>query len=184
MPKINGKPVDPKVYAKRVTGAKKVLAKTDPSVKTKIAEMYSSTSSKVLADKMLKSAKKKPLPSKSISSGKKTQDAVRRRQIPGTPVPMPKRNLPLIGGRKATPVPMPKRSATGATPKIAPGPKRKSPGTATPKPRVQKPKLDDFLLKGKRPPMKIKPGLKRPSVADVILKGYNDKKTINKYKKK
>jgi hypothetical protein len=49
----------------------------------------------------------------------------------------------------------------------------------TVKPKVQESKkktLDDFLLKGKRPPMKIKPGLKRPSDADVILKGYNDKK--------
>lgn len=46
-----------------------------------------------------------------------------------------------------------------------------------------KPTLDDFLTKGKKPPMKIKPGLKRPSDADVILKGYNDPKTLKKYKK-
>jgi hypothetical protein len=54
---------------------------------------------------------------------------------------------------------------------------------STAKPKAKKPTLDDFLLKGKKPPMKIKPGLTRPSDADVILKGYNDKKTINKYKK-
>lgn len=64
--------------------------------------------------------------------------------------------------KKSTPVPLPKK-------------------TAKPKPR--KPTLDDFLSKGKKPPMKIKPGLTRPSDADVILKGYNDKKTINKSKR-
>jgi hypothetical protein len=55
---------------------------------------------------------------------------------------------------------------------------RKPKTTAKPAPAgpKKKPKLDDFLLKGKKPPMKIKPGLKRPSDADVILKGYNDKK--------
>ena len=43
-----------------------------------------------------------------------------------------------------------------------------------------KPKgLNDFLDKGKTPPSKNK---KLPSDADVILKGYNDKKTIAKFK--
>ena len=63
------------------------------------------------------------------------------------------------------------------------GPKKKSPNVViTPKPK-KKPTLDDFLLKGKRPP--LAPGQKKlPNDYDVILKGYNDKKTINKYKKK
>ena len=50
---------------------------------------------------------------------------------------------------------------------------------ATPK---AKPKtLNDFLKEGKRPPIKSK---KIPSDADVIIKGYNDKKTLSKNKKK
>jgi hypothetical protein len=81
---------------------------------------------------------------------------------------------PISPMKKATPVPMPKRTAGGTAKKIAPGPKVKTPNMAKPKPK--KPTLDDFLTKGKKPPMKIKPGLKRPSDADVILKGYNDKK--------
>ncbi len=49
--------------------------------------------------------------------------------------------------KKATPTPKPKPSATKKA-------------TATPKPK--KSTLDDFLTKGKRPPVKLKPGLKRP----------------------
>ena len=78
-----------------------------------------------------------------------------------------------------------KPGATKVTPnrKGLPGPKKKSPNVViTPKPK-KKPTLDDFLLKGKRPP--LAPGQKKlPNDYDVILKGYNDKKTINKYKKK
>jgi len=45
-----------------------------------------------------------------------------------------------------------------------------------------KPKgLNDFLKEGKTPPNKNK---KIPSDADVIIKGYNDKKTLSKNKKK
>ena len=40
MPKINGKNIDPKVYAKRVTQAKKTVAAIDPAVKAKIKDMY------------------------------------------------------------------------------------------------------------------------------------------------
>ena len=40
MPKINGKNIDPKVYAKRVTQAKKTVAAMDPAVKAKIKDMY------------------------------------------------------------------------------------------------------------------------------------------------
>jgi hypothetical protein len=50
---------------------------------------------------------------------------------------------------------------------------------ATPK---AKPKtLNDYLKEGKTPPSKNK---KIPSDADVIIKGYNDKKTLSKNKKK
>lgn len=88
---------------------------------------------------------------------------------------------PMGPRKKATPVPLPKRSIGGTAKKIAPGPKLKNPNMKTPKPK-KKPTLDDFLLKGKRPP--LAPGQKKlPSDADVILKGYNDKKTINRYKK-
>lgn len=54
------------------------------------------------------------------------------------------------------------------------------------KPTQQKPKvkvkpkgLNDYLDKGQTPPSRNK---KLPSDADVILKGYNDKKTIAKFK--
>jgi hypothetical protein len=84
------------------------------------------------------------------------------------------------------PAPMPKVTPGGRTAKKMPmmGPKKKSPSTAKPKAQAPKKKtLDDFLLKGKRPPMA--PGQKKlPSDADVILKGYNDPATIKKYSKK
>ena len=45
---------------------------------------------------------------------------------------------------------------------------------------TSKPKgLNDYLDKGMTPPSRNK---KLPSDADVILKGYNDKKTIAKFK--
>jgi hypothetical protein len=63
-------------------------------------------------------------------------------------------------------------------PNVNPVVKRTTP-TATPK---AKPKtLNDFLKEGKRPPSKNK---KIPSDADVIIKGYNDKKTLSKNKKR
>ena len=100
-----------------------------------------------------------------------------------------RQNMPKIGDSRSTPVPMPKKEMpyTGPrrerNPNLKPsGPKKKTPSTATSKPRAKKPTLNDFLSKGKRPP--IKPGFKLPSDADVTLKGYNDKKTLNKYKKK
>ena len=56
---------------------------------------------------------------------------------------------------------------------------KKATSMATPK---AKPKgLNDFLKEGKTPPSKNK---KIPSDADVIIKGYNDKKTLSKNKKK
>jgi hypothetical protein len=116
-PSVKNK-IDPKAYAKRLTEAKKTLAKTDPAVKRKIAEMYPKVTKKQIVKKAL-------------------------------------------------------------------SPKAKPSNTA--KPKVQTPKrktLDDFLLKGKRPPMKMPPGVKRPSDADVIIKGYNDPATIKKYTKK
>jgi hypothetical protein len=46
--------------------------------------------------------------------------------------------------------------------KATPSPKPKATKKATPTPKAKKKTLDDFLLKGKRPPIKLKPGLKRP----------------------
>jgi hypothetical protein len=90
----------------------------------------------------------------------------------GKPAPMPKRvpNLSLPPDQRTKAKPMPS------------GPKVKTPTPAKPKPKAKKPTLNDYLKQGKRPP--IAPGQKKlPSDADVIIKGYNDKKTINKYKK-
>ena len=65
--------------------------------------------------------------------------------------------------KKATPTPKPRTSSK------APGPLPKNPT------------LNDYLLRGIRPPTK---GKTPPPDYDVIIKGFNDKKTINKYKKK
>jgi hypothetical protein len=66
--------------------------------------------------------------------------------------------------KKATPSPKPTTKA-----KLGPLPKN--------------PTLNDYLIRGLKVPMA--PGQKKlPSDADVILKGYNDKKTISKAKKK
>jgi hypothetical protein len=48
-------------------------------------------------------------------------------------------------------------------------------------PKAKQKTLNDFLKEGKRPPSKNK---KIPSDADVIIKGYNDKKTLSKNKKR
>ena len=137
MPKINGKPVDPKAYALRITNAKKIIAKADPAVKRKIAEMYPKFSKEGITKKTLDRQMKKK----------------------ATPVPMPK----ITSGRR-TAKPMP-----------AAGAKKKPSITATPKAQTPKKKtLDDFLLKGKRPPRA--PGQKKlPSDSDVILKKYKGK---------
>lgn len=60
---------------------------------------------------------------------------------------------------------MPRKPAVKVKAKPAPMPKPKG--------------LNDYLDKGMTPPSKNK---KLPSDADVILKGYNDKKTIAKFK--
>ena len=128
---------------------------------------------------------------KSKPSGTKKQGAkkampTRRGSIKDKPVQiLPKRPGTQFSPR--VPIPSGPMRPGGATSKNKPrpaGPKKKSPGVMiTPKPKAKKPTLDDFLLKGKRPP--IAPGQKKlPNDYDVILKGYNDKKTINKYKKK
>jgi hypothetical protein len=72
--------------------------------------------------------------------------------------------------KKTTPSPKPT-----ATKKATPSPK----GTLGPLPK--KPTLNDYLIRNLRPPMK---GKTPPPDYDVIIKGFNDKKTINKYKKK
>ncbi len=122
MPKINGKNIDPKVYAKRVTQAKKAVAAMDPEVKQRIKDMYPKVTKEAIVKKAL--SPKKLTPSSTAK--------------------------PIV--KKATPTPK-------AKPKT----------------------LNDFLKEGKRPPIKSK---KMPSDADVIIKGYNDKKTLSKNKKK
>ena len=147
----------------------------------------------------------KPKAPKPMGSAKKMAPKPRSVKLRGTPVPLaeykPNRAL---GAPK--PVPMPKRVPNLSLPpdqrasakKIPPGlrKKGKSPSTATPKakkpspsnktnygPLPKNPTLNDYLMRGIRPPSKNKPGT-RPSDADVIIKGYNDPATIKKYKKK
>lgn len=235
MPKINGKPVDPKAYSKRVTEAKKTLARTSPEVKRKIAEMYPKVNGKDIVNKALspKPIKKGPKPmgpnkkkampapgsdndpvtkalkfflgDKSKPSGKKNGPKPRGVKLPGKPVPLAEYKPNRAPGAPK-PAPMPKRVPNLSLPvdqrasakKISPGlrKKGKSPSTATPKarkpspsnktnygPLPKNPTLNDYLMRGIRPPSRNKPG-SRPSDADVIIKGYNDPATIKKYKKK
>jgi hypothetical protein len=72
--------------------------------------------------------------------------------------------------KKATPTPKPK-STKKATP--SPSPKK----TLGPLPK--NPTLNDYLMRGLRPPIK---GKTPPPPYDAIIKGFNDKKTIKKYK--
>jgi hypothetical protein len=74
--------------------------------------------------------------------------------------------------KKVTPTPKPT-----ATKKATPSPK------STLGPLPKNPTLNDYLARGLKPPKA--PGQKKlPPDYDVIIKGFNDKKTINKYKKK
>ena len=98
----------------------------------------------------------------------------------GTPVPMPKKPArPMIAIRRsATPIEK-KLTVIKVKPvkKAAPAPK------STLGPLPKNPTLNDYLKRGMRPPRA--PGQKKPpSDADVIIKGYNDPKTIKKYKNK
>jgi hypothetical protein len=64
MPKINGKPVDPKAYAARMTQAKKKIASIDPATKMKLKEFYPKINNKDIVKKALspKPIKKGPNP--------------------------------------------------------------------------------------------------------------------------
>ena len=113
----------------------------------------------------------KPKTPKPMGSDKKKPGAAKvtpnRRGLPERKVEL----LPKRGNQPSPKMPIPS------------GPRKPK---ATPKPSTTGPKkrktLDDFLLKGKRPPMA--PGQKKlPNDYDVIIKGFNDKNTINKYKK-
>jgi hypothetical protein len=53
MPKINGKPVDPKAYAARMTQAKKKVASMDPAAKAKLKEFYPNVSTEGLINSIL-----------------------------------------------------------------------------------------------------------------------------------
>ena len=200
MPKINGKPVDPKAYSKRVTEAKKTLARTSPEVKRKIAEMYPKVNGKDIVNKAL-SPKLMKKNAKPIEDRKKnTPPKMPRQKLPGTPVPLTPRTsgkpgyktMPKVGPNLTRP----RGQRTGPKQAGPAGPKVKSPSVKPVRPKTpspsaktkygplpKNPTLNDYLMRGIRPPSKNKPGT-RPSDADVIIKGYNDPATIKKYKKK
>ena len=106
--------------------------------------------------------------------GVKNAMPTRRGSIKDKPVQI----LPKDPGKQSPRVPIPSGPLERKISKrpITTRPKKKTPGVVIkPKPKAKKPKLDDFLLKGKRPP--IAPGQKKlPSDSDVILKNYNKKK--------
>ena len=74
MPKINGKNIDPKVYAKRVTEAKKKVASMDPEVKQRIKDMYPKVTKEAIVKKALAPKKSTPSPAakKNYVTDKKT----------------------------------------------------------------------------------------------------------------
>ena len=53
MPKINGKNVDPKAYAARMTQAKKKVASIDPATKAKLKEFYPDVSKEDIAKSII-----------------------------------------------------------------------------------------------------------------------------------
>jgi len=53
MPKINGKSVDPKAYAARMTQAKKKIASIEPATKAKLKEFYPDIANKDIVDNIL-----------------------------------------------------------------------------------------------------------------------------------
>jgi hypothetical protein len=146
MPKINGKNIDPKVYAKRVTQAKKAIAAMDPAVKQRLKEMYPSVNVKKIIGEGLT---------------RKATNAVKAK----------KNSILQPNAKKASPKPTAKPVVKKATPTK----------NSILQPNAKPKGLNDFLKEGKRPPSKNK---KIPSDADVIIKGYNDKKTLSKNKKK
>jgi hypothetical protein len=137
---------------------------------------------------------------KSTATGKKKPGATKvKPNRRGLPKDKPVQILPKYGNTPSlrTPIPSGPRNPNRTRVKQTPvGPKVKSPSTATPKakkpspsgktnygPLPKNPTLNDYLMRGIRPPSRNKPG-SRPSDADVIIKGYNDPATIKKYKKK
>jgi hypothetical protein len=53
MPKINGKPVDPKAYAARKAQAQKRIAAASPETKAKLKEFYPNISNEGLVNSIL-----------------------------------------------------------------------------------------------------------------------------------
>ena len=60
MAKINGKNIDPKAYAARVTKAKQTVARMDPAVKAKLKEIYPKVTKQSIANKALNPKKAAP----------------------------------------------------------------------------------------------------------------------------
>ena len=74
------------------------------------------------------------------------------------------------------------KAKVSPTPKATIKPKTPSPSSKTNYgPLPKNPTLNDYLARGIRPPVK---GKTPPPDYDVIIKGFNDKKTTDKYKKK
>ena len=122
---------------------------------------------KPIAPKPMGTGKKKPGAKKAIVIPTKRLGT----QSPKTPIPSGPRNP------KATARPAPTGPSKSRGIVINPKAKKPSPSNKTNYgPLPKNPTLNDYLMRGIRPPMKIKPGLKRPSDSDVIIKGYNDKK--------
>lgn len=95
---------------------------------------------------------------------KKTSTPKPRATKRGTPVPMPKGLGRIASGALKTPravTPKPKTTKKAATPK----PK------STLGPLPKKPTLNDYLIRGMKPPVQGRKKL--PSDADVRLRGYN-----------
>ena len=135
----------------------------------------------IFGDKPMASGKKKPGATKVMPNRR------------GLPKDKPVRILPKYGNAPSpkTPIPSGPMRPGGVTSKNKPrpvGPKVKSPSVKPVRPKTpspsaktkygplpKNPTLNDYLMRGIRPPSKNKPGT-RPSDSDVILRKYNDKK--------
>jgi hypothetical protein len=100
MPKIgpNKVSIDPKVYAARVTSAKKRVAQIDPAIKTKIKDMYPKISKESIAKQALGVKKTTPEQKRMQSNMSKTTG--KKPMAPRTPSTGVKKPMPKIEGAK------------------------------------------------------------------------------------
>ena len=130
MPKIgpNKVSIDPKVYAARVTNAKKRVAQMDPAIKAKIKDMYPKITKESIAKQAL--GVKKTTPEQKRMQSNMSKTAGKKPMAPRTPSTGVKKPMPKIQGAKpGVKKPMPKVTAK---PRVVQMPSNISPSKMTP----------------------------------------------------